>query len=345
MDIHTVNNIVNEGKPDLCFKNFIEKSKNGDYKLMELAGNLIHAGEIVMIAGKTGVGKSILSYTLADAISKGKMALNLNNESQPLKVIYFDFELQEGHIQQRFTNYDCDENFLRPDIDEVLLSNEDNSILDTILIITKEADAKVVFIDNISAISLKSTQDPETSLKLIKQAKEFARREKVTIIMVHHTPKIKESKPLELYDIAGSSVLHNFIDSAIMIGKSSKGTNLRYIKQVKSRNANESDEVIIAKIVDDNWLHLEFDSYDYEKNHIIADTNSIEKRREENIRLAEEIIGNGEISFTDFINKYADSKRQSKDNGKKKLYQLVKQNILIKLDNKKYIINRNEVQE
>lgn len=345
MEIETCNDVINEGNLDLSFENFLKKAKKGEYKLMELAGNLIHTNEIVIIAGKTCVGKSILSYTLADAISKGRKALNLNNDCPALKVIYFDFELQEGHIQQRFTNYDCDENFLRPDIDEVVLSNDNYNILDTIFDIAKQTEAKVIFIDNITAISLKTSQDAESSLKLIKQAKEFARREKVTIIFVHHTPKIRESKPLEIYDIAGSSVWHNFVDSAFIIGKSSKGSDLRYIKQVKSRNANESDEVIIAKIIEENWLHLEFDSYDYEKNHIIADTNTTEKRREENIRIAEEIIGNGEISYTDFISKYADLKRQSKENGKKKLNQLVKQNILIKLDNKKYIINRNEVQD
>ena len=55
-------------------------------------------------------------------------------------------------------------------------------------------------------------------------------------MVIAHTPKIRGYEPLTSSDMAGSAKLMNFFDEGIAIGKSAKDSNLRYVKQVKTRS-------------------------------------------------------------------------------------------------------------
>lgn len=337
--------ILNDGNVsiDYSFSNFLNEAKmKPDMKMM--FGQYFHEGEICILAGKTGTGKSTLAYTIADGISKGNSILEQANECEPQKVLFYDFELTERNIKKRFFQYEPNENFLRPDMTKILLQHDGQFNFDIIEDDILQTGAKVIVIDNISAIVLRSLQDADTSLQLMKDATNLKNKMDVSILLIAHTPKLRETRPLELYDIAGSSHLHNFIDSAVMVGKSSQDVNLRYIKQVKSRNAGEMDNVMTVEINPENWLHFDYVGMSPESEHLQYDDLKAEQKRNELIEIAESIIGNREISYNDFCSKYAEQFGKSQETGKKIHKQLKQMNLIIKnSDDRKWIINRNEI--
>lgn len=340
-------NILNAGQKDIesyTFKNYLEKAKmKSDMKKM--FGSYFQTGELCFLAGKTGVGKSILAYQIADGLSKGLSILGQPNETEPQRVLYYDFELNERNIKLRFTDYEPNDNFLRPDITDILIENDGQFNFDIIANDIEITNANVVIIDNISAIALKSTQDQDTAMNIMKSAKLLQREKDISLLIIAHTPKLKETRPLELYDIAGSSHLHNFIDNAVMIGKSATEMNIRYLKQVKNRNDIENDKVLKIEIVNNDWLQFENRGYDNETNHLILNPDKEEKRKTKLIDIAENLIGNSEISYTDFCYKYAEQYQKTIENGKKIIGQLVSSNLIIKNADGKYIINQNEISE
>jgi predicted ATP-dependent serine protease len=324
------------------FYEYLENAKK-ESDLKKLFGDFCHAGELIIIAGKAGVGKSTLAYTLADGIARGTNILMQINENEPQTVLYYDFELTGKHIKKRFGNYQPPDNFYRPDVNKMLVETNGIFNFDMVEDGIIETGAKVVIIDNISAISVKTTSDMQSSLELIKRASIVKNKYDITLIFVAHTPKISENRSLNLYDIAGASSIHNLIDSAIIINKSCKDVNTRFIKSVKNRSSQELDKVLVCKINDENWLHFEYECWDDEKNHIAVDDVKDKKRLENLKEICLKIFDeNNEYNHSEFCSEYARVYGKSVDNGKKIILKLIKENLIIKNPKNKYIINENE---
>ena len=94
----------------------------------------------------------------------------------------------------------------------------------------------------------------------------------LTLILISHTPKRDASRPLDITDLAGSSMVGNFLDAALAIGKSRKDPGLRYLKQVKVRDGeailNEENVAVFHLEKQSNFLGFNFRSYDPEKDHL-----------------------------------------------------------------------------
>jgi len=95
-----------------------------------LLDNIWQTNEIHFLFGDTGTGKSILAVAVSDMVSKGKRFLDLENDCEPLKVLYYDFELSDRQFRRRYSNdagneYSFSENFLIDNIDfaKIYISN------------------------------------------------------------------------------------------------------------------------------------------------------------------------------------------------------------------------------
>lgn len=326
---------------DYTFKSFLIKAKEKP-PMKRIFGELFQTGELCLLAGKTGTGKSILAYQIADGISRGIDILGLPNDNPPTKVLYYDFELSEGHIQKRFSNYTPSENFFRPDMKAMMLETEGKFDFDIVEQDIDETGSKVIIIDNITAIALRSTQDQDEAMNLMKKAMMLKQRKDVSILLIAHTTKKKENTPLELYDIAGAGHIFNFIDNAFMVGKS-KNAGQRYIKQVKNRNNSDIEDVMTVMIMEEDWLHYEFLGYDNEATHLPKNDEDKGKRRKL-MEIADTVLTEP-LQFAEFISKYSDIYGLSKEAGKKKLSELSKNNIIIKDYNGKWVINQNEKEQ
>ena len=239
------------------FKNYLKYAEEKP-DMEKLFGCYFQTGEVCLLAGKTGVGKSILAYQIADGLARGKSILGQPNDTEAQIVLYLDFELLQGSMKMRFKNYHSPDNFLRPDMTQILKDFGVNFDFSAISMLVDETGAAALIVDNISAVSLKTLADADQALKLVKWAKYLQSSREISILLIAHTPKLRETREFNIYDIAGSSQIHNFIDSAIILCQSSKDFSRRYIKSVKNRNCEGYNKVMEIEINSQDWLHFDF---------------------------------------------------------------------------------------
>jgi DNA-binding CsgD family transcriptional regulator len=112
-------------------------------------------------------------------------------------------------------------------------------------------------------------------------------RHKISMLVIAHTPKRDLSRPLTKNDMAGSMHLMNFCDSAFCIGESLKESNVRYVKQIKCRDAEfryDSDNVATFRVVKNGcYLCFEHTGFDSEKEHLRDRTDAELSELEKNI--------------------------------------------------------------
>ena len=306
----------------------LNKAKNlPDIK--NLISVIWQTNEVHILFADTGIGKSILAVAISDSISKGKPFLGLENDNEPLNVLYYDFELSDKQFWKRYTDefgnlYHFSDRFYCGSIDfDELYDNCPESefnarLLEKICFDIEKRDAKVLVIDNISFLDMNSTQDKNVSMEIMRRLCRLKKKYDISILVLAHTPKRNQSVPLTKNDLAGSKNLSNFCDSISVIGQSSKDSNLRYIKQVKPSRSSEIvydiDNVIVCKIVKAGaFLKFEFVDFDSEFEHVqevsrndkqIERLNNIEKAKElkaqgKTLRdIAQEVLGSSEKQGT-----------------------------------------------
>jgi archaellum biogenesis ATPase FlaH len=271
--------------------------------IKKLVGNLLHTGELHLSYGDTGKGKSILAMQIADALTKGNSVYPiLPNESNPLKVLFYDFELSDAQFKMRYTNDSDGKKYRFSDllhIDNInfseLCENNRGMSIDEMIIRKIEADIidikpEMVIIDNITYLKMEGTQDAKVALQIMRKLKELKTNYGLSMLVIAHTPKRKNgaSKAIEIDDLAGSKHLSNFADSISAIGQSSRNPNERYIKQIKSRSAKTTfgeDNVITAIIEKDNsFLKFKYLTCENEREHT-KEANAYQKNLEKTIKM------------------------------------------------------------
>ena len=275
-------------------------------KSKPLFGSIWHEYEVAIAFGNTGKGKSINSYQIFDAISKGTTVLDL--PTTKAKVLYFDFELSSRSLVSRYTNsqdepYYFDEGFLRAEIDYGVVDIESVSIENGILKQIEDEVSKqqptAICIDNISFISSNNEKSKE-ALELLKGLLKISRKMKVAILVLAHRPKNQNpTTPINLDHLAGSKALSNFCDQVFSICDSVQGTDIIYIKELKNRNRAiiyDSENVIECRIVkDDKFLKFEKLGLGNEADHLIKVQDKSGSQLEEILELKQEGLSNVKI--------------------------------------------------
>lgn len=247
----------------------------------KLFGQLWYEHEICILFSSSNLGKSILAVQIADAISRGADTLGLMNEAQAQRVLYFDFELSDKQFEGRYMSdngkhYQFSNNLMRieinPDADDYPDGCDfEDYIKISMQQVVEQTDARVIILDNITYLS-RETEKAKDALPLMKWLKAFGKKFGVSILVLAHTPKRNTSNPITKNDCFGSSMLQNFCDAMFAIGESSRGTELRYIKELKQRNvsfAYDADNVIVCEIVKpDNFVMFRFVGYGCESEHL-----------------------------------------------------------------------------
>jgi RecA-family ATPase len=244
-------------------------------------------GELTFLFGSAGIGKSILAVQILDAISKGAKVQCFDGPQETMRVCYFDFELSTRQFTIRY----CDENGKRHKFSPNFFRAEYNAraakipkgmkrqdyILEQIEKKIIEHRLEVVVIDNLTAL-LKRITESEDALEFMDKLVDIKLRYNISMLVIGHTTKRDLSKPLTEDDMSGSKQLMNLCDSAFAIGKSMKESNVRYLKQIKTRNAEYkygSENVVTFRIVKNGcYLCFEFIGFDDEKEHLRARTEA-----------------------------------------------------------------------
>lgn len=276
---------------------WVEEAKNRPIPNM-LFSELWYEKEVCILFADTNLGKSILAVQIADSISRGIAIPGFKLESKPQKVLYLDFELSDKQFENRYSekyenHYQFSAKFLRAEINtELEIPKKYKGIEDYLCarldVIIKNDDISVLIVDNLTFLSSEN-EKAKDALVLMKTLKKLSKSENLSILVLAHTPKRDESKPISKNDLAGSKMLMNFCDSSFTIGTSSQETSLRYIKQIKQRNTEHlyhSENVIVCSVEKDtNFLEFQFIEFGFEKNHLKTYDSSDLEKRDEQIKL------------------------------------------------------------
>lgn len=131
--------------------------------------------------------------------------------------------------------------------------------------------ANILIIDNITCLG-NATNNANSALPLMKNLKALKSKYQLSVLVLAHTPKRNQQRPITVNDLQGSKMLSNFCDSAFAIGQSGTKPDLRYIKQIKQRNTGNdygADHIALFTIKKQySLLGFEFKGYDTEQAHL-----------------------------------------------------------------------------
>jgi len=250
-----------------------------------------HEGELCILFADTNVGKSILAVQMGNSMAQGDPIHGFVLQADKKKVLYLDFELSDKQFELRYSDannanhYQFCDNFLRaeinPDADlpegkfeEYLHASLERSI--------KETKVEVLIVDNITYLR-NETEKAKDALPLMKQLKSIKQKFNISILVLAHTPKRDQHKPITKNDLQGSKMLINFCDSAFAIGECQNDSGTRYLKQIKTRNTEfkyDARNVMVCRIEKPyNFLKFEFLHFADEYDLLMSRENSFEDKK------------------------------------------------------------------
>lgn len=285
----------------------MEDAKNMP-EIQKMFDVFLHSGELAILFGDTGIGKSILAVAIADAISRGEGLLKLENQHEACGVIYYDFELSDKQFQKRYSDengtiHSFSNNLFTDNVDFTDLVVDrthhfEAALLEKIKMDIVDTNAKFIVIDNITFLSAQTSSDVQVAMELMKLLKKLKTDMGITILVLAHTPKRQASQSLTINDLAGSKQLSNFADSVFAIGVSVADTGHRYIKQVKPSRSGEliydKSNVLKCELVrdelDESFLTFKFIELCDEAS-LLGESPDMESLKEEALTLRATVPG------------------------------------------------------
>lgn len=295
----------------------------------QLFSELWHEGEICILFADTNLGKSILSVQIADSISRGEAISGFKNEAKAQPVLYFDFEMSDKQFEKRCScnyqdHYQFNDRFSRIEINPncTELGDFDTKLFTEIKKQIVNQKAKVLIIDNLTYLNAQAMDTAKEAMPLMKKLKELKIEYDLSILVLAHTPKRSSSVPITVNDLSGSRQLANFADSIFAIGSSSQGSDMRYIKQIKTRATAliyDADNVRVCKIDQPhNFLKFIFIENGHEVDHLNLKTQSETAQLDLDIIAAKKSDPNlSDMEIADQLGTY-----------RKKVYRVLKKNKL-----------------
>lgn len=233
--------------------------------LVLLYPNIVLEGDLCIIFGQSGIGKTIFAMQVAREIAtKGK------------RVLYADFEMTLRQLCLRYESANFPPTFFRAEMDK------DNLVDDVLRGIEQAAVAnlaEVVFIDNITALSQSLDKGTDAGA-LMASLNVLKKKYNWTLVVLNHVPKMYSGTvPLSLSAIQGSAKLNQLIDDAVGLAQSQKDKSLVYVKQCKWRNSEvvlDADNVALyerGKNAEGNMCFT-FRGYDTEIVHLSTESTN-----------------------------------------------------------------------
>ena len=228
--------------------------------------NLWIEKELTVFFGAANVGKSMIAVQIAEEIAKrGK------------KVMYFDYELSEQQLSDRYEtedgkgHYVFSENLLRPNLDMDKYSFSYKERLEKLFRRMEEATnlgIKIFIVDNITYLN-SNLQKGNEAAKFIINFKSKMELLGISVLLLGHSPKVKDNAILTLDKLSGSKNLSNFIDSCFAVGKV-EGERKVYLKQLKARScaiSMDENHVLVGTLTKrkDGFIEFVEEGYAVEK--------------------------------------------------------------------------------
>jgi len=106
-----------------------------------------------------------------------------------------------------------------------------------------------VMIDSLTRLTVDAIEESTVASKLMKRLREIAYKNKVALIIIHHSQKL-DNKPITLASLAGSRVVGQEVDFIFGVNRTSDHT--RYLKDVAFRYAPDDSEHVLKFSINDH---------------------------------------------------------------------------------------------
>lgn len=226
----------------------------------ELLASLWRRGEVAVMFGDRGCGKSVFAVQIADAIAKGNSPLNSpkfedsprpkTGKPRPPRVLYIDFELSDEKFSSRYggrsprgelsmrPRFAFDRAVIDPDFE---LPRAFTKVSDFLYHSVRGAMVKrengIVIVDSIHYL-LRDTASSTESLNLMKTMRQIALDNNVSILITAPMlPRTRVTRPVTLKDLAAPRCVAELADTVFALCHSTLGPGHRYIKHLASRHA------------------------------------------------------------------------------------------------------------
>lgn len=242
---------------------FLVGKEHGPMK--QLIGPLMMEGNLSMVFGRFGVGKSALAFQIAFAVATGKRLFDcLPNECKPMKVLYFDGELEDIQIYDRLQKdgkFPKNIDFIFENLDYEPRDPKEKifSVLDMVEAEVRTKKYQFIIIDNLHTLG--ERLEESTSARMIMKQLKRIKRLGVSVLVVAHGIKGAEYGALESNRMQGSEVIRVYLDTLIGIGKSQRisDDSMKYLINLKNRDNAEDynqNRVISTQLTKDNKIGL-----------------------------------------------------------------------------------------
>ncbi len=247
-----------------------------------LFGEFWREGEMAVLFGDTGKGKSALAMQIAESIAAGRGfgPFAMKVEAQP--VLYLDLEMSDKQFETRYAaDHDGgDARFLHKHhtFPAGLIREEFDPAECWIESGVRPADvfyrelrrrvvqskAKAVIIDSLTCLK-RSYYGTRETLEMLLVLKRLRKELGLSILVLIQTPKQKDSQPITA-DLTSLRMLSTRADSVFGIGQSRSGPDWRYLKRVRSvSDAIHFDGLHVPefrlKKIDGNFLGFDFERF------------------------------------------------------------------------------------
>ena len=244
--------------------------------LVSLYPDIVLEGDLSIIFGQSGIGKTIFAMQIARYIAEsGK------------RLLYVDCEMTPRQLGNRYKTPNFPPTFLRAEMDR---EHPAEDVLKGIEEVAVANHVEVVFIDNITALGQSLDRSADAGA-LMASLNTLKKKYNWTLVVLNHVPKMFSGNvPLSLSAMQGSAKINQLIDDAIGIAQSSIDSNLVYVKQCKWRNGEltmGADHVAVYERCKDENGNLGFISRGFgtEQEHLSIENSN--EREEMKARLRE----------------------------------------------------------
>ena len=251
-----VNSEVSEMDDPMPANEFMDRAPE-DSKSTRLYANLVHKGNIVVVFGPKGEGKSIFTNQLRGGIATGTPGSLFPEYGQQHKGqhgIIIDFEQSSAQLKGRYGK----KGYRFPDnLDFV--RGKAFSKLESFKAYLKALIGKlnrdtVIAIDNLTkALPIMQDESMRDLFRFLNGCIESAKKEKgvdLTFVLVAHANKEGYGVAIGTEHLKGTSKVADYADLILAIGPTKFGKRTKMLKVLNNRNEPEPDKVLVMKRVD-----------------------------------------------------------------------------------------------
>jgi KaiC/GvpD/RAD55 family RecA-like ATPase len=198
-------------------------------------------GELAIMFGASGTGKSILAVQIADALSRGRPIDGFRMPTRRHKVLYVDLDSSAKRFAARYLvpaaaptaealPYRFAENFYRD------APTSPAKLTDWLRNMIRLRGIRVVIVDSLASVRT-ATDGTKESLDLIRELRRITHETDVSILVVADAEPPSRGGIVTEADLRRSRVLCSAAESVFAIGVQQRIAGQRYIVQTRSKNS------------------------------------------------------------------------------------------------------------